>query len=214
MEVTNRNQILFVADLVRQVFGVNSPIYVPYGKERQWNADGYQGLALLPEDTVLEDIPTSEFGTNVFGTITFERGYYNAYDRTGKAVKQRFGDYTLPYSCLASFRRPTNLVKTEVLGSTGTVKEIYGKGDWEITIRGIAFNRRDGGGVSAHEIINTLSKWAEVCDAIDVTGSVFGGKSIDSIVINEFSIQPVVGRWDAIPFEISAISDQAIELYL
>lgn len=214
MEATNRNQILFVADLVRQVFGVNSPVYVPYGQDRVWSAGNYPDINFLPEDTVLETIPQSEFGTNVFGTITFERGNYNAYDRAGKAIRQRFGEYTLPYSCITSFRRPSNIVKTEVLGSSGTVKEIYGKGDWEITIRGAAFNRRDGTGVSAHEVINTLSKWAEVCDAIGVSGSVFGGKGIDAIVINEFSVQPVVGQWDAIPFQIDAISDEAIELYL
>lgn len=210
----DRNKALFVADSIRQIFGINLPIYIPWGNNTPFEASEYPNIQFVPEETILEEIPTSEFGTNVFGAITFEGGEYNMYNRDGGLVKARFGDYTLPFSCIVNFRRPSNLTKTEVLGSAGTVKEIYGKADWEISIRGIAFNRRNGQGVSAHEQINTLSKWADICDSISVLGSIFRGKGIYNIVFEEFSVQPIVGQWDAIPFQIDALSDEPIELYL
>ncbi len=214
MDATTRNQDLFVADALRQIFGINSPIYIPWGKDHDWNVSKYEGIDFLASPTELEDIPTSEFGTNIYGQITFDGGKYNMYDSKGGLYKESFGTYHLPASCITTFRRPTNLVKTEVLGSSGTVKELFGKGDWEITIRGIAFNNRLGNAVTAHEAINTLSKWADISDAIGVTGSIMRGKGITALVIDDFSVQPVVGQWDAIPFEISCISDEPIELYI
>jgi hypothetical protein len=215
-----RNSKLFVADAIRQVFGINLPIYVPWGSGKDYEAEAYSGFKFLPgeiqQDIDLDtlNVPVSEFDTNVLGRVRLMGGEYNVYEQDGSLVKKRFGDYTLPYSCIVSFTRESNITKTEVLGSTGTVKELYGKGDWQITIRGIAFNRRDGKGVTAQEQIDVLSKWASVCDSIGVLGSVFSGKEIQNIVIEEFSIQPVVGKWDAIPFQINALSDEPIELYI
>lgn len=209
-----RNQILFVADAIRQVFGINSPVYVPYGKGTHFRPDEYQDIRFVPEETKFDEKTTSEFNTNVMGAIILEGGEYNMYGHDGNLIKGRFGDYTLPYSCIASFTRESNITKTDVLGSTGTVKEIYGKGDWRITIRGIAFNRRDGKGVTAHEQISTLSKWANVCDSIPVKSPMFRSKEIYNIVIETFSVQPLVGQWDAIPFQIDALSDEPIELNL
>ncbi|MBB4034891.1 hypothetical protein GGR21_000778 [Dysgonomonas hofstadii] len=214
MDAVDRTNALIFADAIRHIFGINTPIYIPWGKNVPYEAGEFSNIQFVPEETILEELPTSEFGTNVFGAIMLEGGEYNMYDHDGSLVKKRFGDYTLPYSCIASFTRESNITKTEVLGSTGTVKEIYGKGDWQITIRGIAFNRRNGEKTTAHEQISTLSKWANVCDSIGVKSSMFRSKEIYNIVIETFSVQPIIGQWDAIPFQIDAISDEPIELYL
>ncbi|MFC4673508.1 DUF6046 domain-containing protein [Dysgonomonas termitidis] len=157
----------------------------------------------------------SEFGTPVFGAITFEGGEYNMYDKhDGNVVKGRYGTYRLPHSCIVEFSREANITKTTVLGSTGTVKEIYGKGDWDITIRGIALQRRDGTGETTQEQINALVRWDNVCDSIPVLGDIFRHKEIYNITITNISIRPIVGRWNAIPFQIDAVSDEPIELFL
>lgn len=223
----NRNNVLFVADIVRQIFGINSPVYIPWGRRTPYEAAPYEipdaeiaekigdysNLQLLPEDS--GDILYSEFGTPVFGAITFEAGEYNTYNRkTGAVEKVTMAAYTLPYSCIVTYSRDSNNTKTDVLGSTGTVKEMYGKGDWEITIRGIAMANRNGEGISAQEQINQLVRWNDICDSIPVVGSIFREKGINNIVMESLSIQPVVGRWSAIPFQIEAVSDEPIELYL
>jgi hypothetical protein len=213
MDAVDRNKGLFVADAIRSIFGINMPIYIPWGKNVPYEADEYPNLQLLQERDEKDD--TSEFGTPVFGTMLFEGGEYNMYERKdGSIRKSRFGDYTLPYSCIAEFNRTKNITKTEVLGGVGTVKELYGLGDWDITIRGIAIENRNGTGTTAREQIETLCRWAEVCDTIGIQGSIFGGKGIYSVVINSISVQPIVGRWNAIPFQIELVSDEPIELYL
>ena len=209
----DRNSGLFIADAIRQIFGINSPVFVPWGKNIPYEAGEYPNIQLLPEGegkTIL-----SEFGTPVFGAITFEGGEYNMYDKhTGNVVKGRYGDYRLPHSCIVEFSRDANITKTTVLGSTGTVKEIYGKGDWDITIRGIALGFRNGSGETAQEQISALVKWDSVCDSIPVLGEIFRQKEIYNITLQSISIQPIVGRWNAIPFQIDAVSDEPIELFL
>ncbi|NDV97450.1 hypothetical protein D0T84_21510 [Dysgonomonas sp. 521] len=114
-----RNQFLFVADAIRQIFGINSPLYIPYGENKDFEPGEYNDIKFLRPDTeLMEDmnIPPTEFGTKVYGAIQFEGGGYNMYERDGSLVEERFGDYTLPYSCIASFSRDSNITKTEVLG--------------------------------------------------------------------------------------------------
>ncbi len=213
MDAVDRNKGLFIADAIRHIFGINSPIYIPWGKNVPYEAGEYPNIQLLPEDA--GDVSFSEFGTPVFGSVSFEAGEYNTYNRmTGAVEKVTMDLYTLPSSCIVEFARDANVTKTDVLGSTGTVKELYGKGDWNVTIRGIALASRNGSGPTAQEQIAQLVKWDNICDSIPVLGSIFREKGINNIVIESLAIQPVVGRWNAIPFQIDAVSDEPIELYL
>ena len=137
------------------------------------------------------------------------------YDDSGKVYKRKMDDWTLPYSCIIDFSREKIITQTKTLGGTGTVKELFGLDDWEITIRGIAFNDRIWDNQkSAQEIIDKLVEWNHVCDSIPVVGNLFGRKDIDNIVIKKLSIQPIEGRYNVIPFQIDAISDEPIELIL
>ena len=220
----NLNKAHFVGNILREVFGIQSPIYVanawfnqpgvmPKGyelpEEQKAQLPSYEDVKLLPVD---ESEVMSALGTPVFGDITFEGGTYNCYNRySGEIERQKFGTKTLPYSCLVDFSRSNNVITTPVLGCVGTVKEIYGIGDWDITIRGIAFNN-DKYGNSAHNTISWLIDWASICDAFDVSGSVFFNKSISRIVIKNLDIQPIEAKWNVVPFTIQAISDEPIEL--
>ena len=220
----NLNKAHFVGNVLREVFGIQSPVYLP---NAWFNAPGtmpkgyelpeeikalfpnYEDVRLLPED---ESEITSMLGTPVFGDVTFEAGTYNIHNKFTGAIEQvRYGAYTLSYSCIVDFRRQNNVIVTPVLGGNGTVKEIYGIGDWDITIQGIAFNN-DPAGNSAHEQLNELIRWSDLCDSIEVGGSVFWGKGIDRIVIKSIDILPIEGKWNVIPFSIRAISDEPIEL--
>ncbi len=215
MNAIDRNNALFVADAIRQIFGINSPIYIPWGKNVPYEAGEYPDIHFLPEDYIDDEIVTSEFGTPIFGPVTFEAGEYNTYNRTTGAVEKVTMDgLTLPSSCIVDFSRDANITKTDVLGNSGTVKELFGKSDWNITIRGIALASRDSSGLTAQEQTDQLVEWDNICDSIPVLGSIFRAKGINNIVIENLTIQPVVGRWNAIPFQISAVSDEPIELYL
>ncbi len=218
------NKVHFVGNILHEVFGIQSPFYIanawfnrpgtmPKGYElpegQKAKLPNYESIELLP---VEESETASLLGTPVLGDITFEAGVYNIYNKyTGAIEKAKYGVYTLPYSCLVDFSRQNNVITTPVLGGNGTIKEIYGIGDWDITIRGIAFNN-DKAGNSAQEQINQLIRWADLCDSIEVSGSVFLGKGIDRIVIEGIDIQPIEAKWNVIPFTIKAVSDEPIEL--
>jgi len=206
----NLNKAHFVGNVLREVFGIQSPVYIANAWFDQPGVmPAYADVRLLPEE---ESGITSSLGTPVFGEITFEAGQYNTYNKyTGAIEKAGYGKYTLPYSCIVDFNRQNNVITTPVLGGNGTVKELYGIGDWEITIRGIAFNN-DKAGNPAHEQIKQLIAWSDLCDSIEVGGSVFLNKGIDRIVIKSIDIQPIEAKWNVIPFTIQAISDEPIEL--
>jgi hypothetical protein len=218
------NQAHFVGNILREVFGIQSPVYVSnawlnqpgampagYGMPEVQKAQfpNYEDVRLLPAE---ESTVKSVFGTPVLGDITFEGGSYNRYNKyTGAIEKGQYGAYTLPYSCLVDFSRSNNVITTPVLGGNGTVKEIYGTGDWDITIRGIAFNN-DKYGNNAHQIIKQIIERSDICDAFEVSGSVFYEKNITRIVIKIIDIQPIEAKWNVIPFTIQAVSDEPVEL--
>jgi hypothetical protein len=204
------NKALFVSNVLREIFGIQSPVYIA---NAWFDVPGimpvYGDVKLLPAD---ESEVKSVFGMPVFGDISFEGGIYNVYNKYSGAVeKAKYGGYTLPYSCIADFSRQNNVITTPVLGSNGTVKEIYGIGDWDITIRGIAFNH-DRVGNTAHEQIRQLVAWADICDGIEVGGSVFLSKNISRMVVKSIDIRPLEAKWNVIPFTVQAVSDEPIEL--
>ncbi len=203
-----RNQALWVASIISDVFGISSPIYLPWGKNPSFPPKFPDNIQLVDEDEAEEQ---SIFGTPVLGTFSFDEGEYNTYDKDGKVVKIKMDKFTLPYSCLIEFSRDANLTQTQTLGATGTVKELFGLDDWKINIRGIALNEKN---IKAHEIIDELTKWRMVCDSIPVTGNLFNRKNITNLVIESFNIQPLAAKYNVIPFQIQAISDEPIELII
>jgi hypothetical protein len=218
------NQAHFVGNVLREVFGIQSPVYLanawfnqpaimPKGyelsEEQKARFPDYEDVHLVAPE---ESGTVSALGTPVFGEITFGAGQYNTYNKkTGAIEKAVYGEYTLPYSCIVDFSRENNVITTPVLGGNGTVKEIYGIGDWDISIRGIAFNS-DRAGNPAHEQIRQLIRWADLCDSIEVGGPVFLGRGINRIVIKSIDIRPIEAKWNVIPFTVEAISDEPIEL--
>lgn len=222
------NNAIFVTNILRDVFGIQSPIYLANAwvdqkgfpptnhdfitpKQQRERLPDYENITLSPEQ---QGEDTSIFGTPVFGSIIFDGGSYNRYNRyTGEIEKGEYGTYTLPYSCLADFSRENNVITTPVLGGNGTVKEVYSIGDWDINIRGIAFNN-DNYGDNAHQVIKKLIEWSQIADAFNVSGSVFWGKNIVRIVVKSIDIQPLEAKWNVIPFQIRAISDENIVMGL
>ena len=207
-----RGQALWAASVIADVFGISSPIYLPWGKAAAFPPSEYPVVEVADAEDSLD---RSAFGLPVLGSITFDGGSYKMYDKTsGRVNDVIYGRYTLPYSCIVDFSRESNIITTNVMGNTGTVKELYGLGDWDINIRGIAVNGIDGVKNSAREQIKHLTAWADLNDAIGVTGDLFADKDIQRIVIKSINIQPLEGKYNVIPFQIEAISDEALELYL
>jgi hypothetical protein len=155
----------------------------------------------------------SSFGTPVMGSFILEAGEYSSYDREGRMVKVRMNDFVMPASTIVDFSRDMVMTQTRTLGNTGTVKEIYGLDDWKINIRGVCMSDRTGEDTrSAQEQLDELALWRNICDSIGVLGGIFERKNIRRICIESFAIRPVQAEWGKVPFDITACSDEAIEL--
>lgn len=198
-----------VAAIISEIFGI--AVYRPAPERPAATQPTFQSVDFVGK---ADAEAVSDFNLPVFGVVKFKGGSYNIYNERGQVVKQHMNDFVLPYSCIVDFSREKIITETQTLGGTGTVKELYGLGDWQINISGIAFGNRSDSSAEAHRIVAELTQWANICDSISVEGEVFGSKDIDNIVIKKLDIKPIEAKFDVIPFTIEAASDEPIELII
>lgn len=209
------NTVLNIGALFTEVFGISAPIYLPWGRKlKDYEPGDYSDyIEMIPQERAEA---YSWMGTPVLGSFTLEGNKkYSTYNPDGSRGTLNIVDFPMPYATLVDFSRGMNLTKTKVLGSQGTIKEIYGLDDWKINIRGfcIADEYRDGF-TTVEEQVNALCTFRKVTEPIGVTGLLFTTKEINSIVIDELSINPIQGNTSVVPFTISATSDNPYELKL
>jgi hypothetical protein len=206
---THRKAI-FIANVLNDVFGINCPVYLPTTRERSYVATPFGDVRVVTPE---EAERMSSFGTPVMGSFILEAGEYNSYDREGRMVKVRMNDFVMPASTIVDFSRDMVMTRTRTLGNTGTVKEIYGLDDRKIDIRGVCMSDRNGEDPrSAREQLDEPVLRRNICAGIGVPGGIFERKNIRRICIESFAIRPVQAKWDEVPFDITACSDEAIEL--
>lgn len=208
------NTALNIGALFAEVFGLSSPIYLPWGRAfKDYDPGRYTGITTIPEE---EAEAYSWMGTPVLGTFTLDGNMqYSTYNPYGSRGSLNMVSFPMPYATLVDFSRSMNLSKTKVLGINGTVKEVYGLDDWKINIRGfcIADKSRPGFKTVAEQV-NALCKFRNVTESIGVTGSIFNNKDIYAIVIDNLSFNPIQGNSSVVPFTIEATSDNPKELIL
>lgn len=210
MNATERNKALYVAELFHQVFGIQVPVYIPYGSREHYTAGHYPDITLMPGQ---EAEAVSWMGTSVFGAFTLAGGAYQTYARDGRIETLTMPDFVMPYATLVDFQQNMNITQTRTVGNNGTVKEVYGLDDWTISIRGLCLNDDfRPTHPTAHRQAQALTAWRNLACSIEVVGRQFLEKKIHNIVIQSLAIRPVQGKSDVVSFEIEALSDEAIEL--
>lgn len=202
-----------IANLFAEVFGISSPIFIPYGRALPpFAPEGYKDFQVLrPEEAEIK----SWMGTPVLDSFAFASGTYRRFDVKGNLSDIEMGDFIMPYATIVEFSRQMNVTKTKVTGSFGTVKEIYGLDDWNINIRGFCLtdkSRTDQ--KTAEEQAHALVMWNQLVDSIEVSGDLFVNKAIYALVMENFQLAPVQGKPDVYSYTISAVSDKSIELRL
>lgn len=196
-----------IRQLFADAFGINAPIYRVPNEPQRPVAISYQGIEALPENYTSES--TSWMGTPILFAATFKGGTYNRYKHNGEMEAVTLNDLELPAATLFSFRRAKNIERTNLLGSNGTVKEIYGFDDWVIDVKGICLDEPNR---TAHEQYEALLQWERLADAIDISGYLFGQKQIEAVAMSDWSDNVVQGKPGTIPFSFQLYSDEAIEL--
>ncbi|MGB1307533.1 MAG: DUF6046 domain-containing protein [Oceanihabitans sp.] len=197
-----------ISQLFNAAFGF---IPISYKAENNPAANAATGYSSIPTKSPVEAKKMSWMGTPIMFPVKFKGGSYQYYKQTGILAKKAINDFELPPTTIVDFRRAKNITKTNVLGSNGTVKEIYGFHDWHIRIRGLCL---DTPKIKAYEQHQELLKWEAIADSVEVVGDLFKDKSIFRITIEDVDFKQPQGKHNVIPFEITASSDEPLELVL
>ena len=200
-----------LGQLFKVAFGA-TPVYitVPIGKTGEVKIEGFNPS--VKEDEINEDeILKSVYGTPIIYPVQFSGSEYPVYDFYGKLIKKTFEDLWLPATTMVDFSRAKNIIKTNVIGINGTVKEYFGFDDWQIRIRMLCLNDNK---YTARQYADIIQDWFEIAGGINVRGSIFSKKEIYNIVIEDIDIKTLAGSPGVIPIELSCSSNEPVEIFL
>ena len=177
----------------------------------------YYNTALTEEEADANDPQiTSYLGTPVFSNIIFIPGSYK--DKKGQTVNsgeilkndEKNENFKID-TVLFDVSQQKQIIKTNIQGLSGTVKEYISKGDYQISIRGAVVSPSSLR--YPEEEVAQLKEYLEAEAAIGVASRFLDDVfNIQTIVIESFSFPQVEGLQNVQLFEISAVSDDPIEL--
>jgi hypothetical protein len=150
-------------------------------------------------------IRTSALGTPVFADVTLKGGSYID-NITLKEVT--FPDIQFD-AVLMTVDFTSRIVKTEIQGRNGTVKEYIGQDDAKVSIQGVIC------GYNGHYPALEISQLNDWCLAPITKGAVstfLQNLGIQSLVVEDYSFPQAAGGYSYQTFSINCISDIPVEL--
>jgi hypothetical protein len=173
----------------------------------------------MPVVTLDENNVMSYLNTPIEQQIIFKAGNYDVL-KNGIVVSRNFpNDYPLSASCICEFSRGKIMDKTNINGTEGYVKELWGFEDWTVNIKGLLFCERNNmsknnSAIFPDEEIKKLKEYEEITDAVDVFGVMFGLLDIKSLSVEKVSVSDIKGVPNAKSFQMFCTSDTAQELII
>lgn len=168
------------------------------------------------DQTIQNDSPlyTSGLGTPVYSSIEFLPG---TYETNTKGVFKSFGssidgpDRLRYEAVLLSVSQQKKIIKTEIQGRDGTVKEYIGMDDYEITVNGVIT------GANGHRPIDEIIGLKKMLDApipIEVASAYLQALDIHYLVLDNYTLEETEGGYSFQKFSLNFISDIKQELSL
>lgn len=154
-----------------------------------------------------EELYRSDLGTPVYACIEIEAAEY---ETSTPGVFNQFGPMRMA-AVLITVSQAKRIIKTEIQGRNGTVKEYIGDDDYAVTINGIIT------GVNGHypiEDVKSLKKILDAPVAIGIASTFLQNLGIKSVVVESYDIEQKEGGYSYQTFSISCISDVPQELQL
>jgi len=160
-------------------------------------------------------IKTSMLGTPIMSNITLIAPAYNSDEqREEGAFETESGGYIDRIDLdhvMVSVKQQKMIVKTQVEGMDGTIKEYVSLGDYEITIDGALVNMEDNAS-SPDEIESDLVRFLNYNDSIEVVGKAISAYGIRSVVVIDYVRSEKRGYINEVPFRIRLLSDTPEEI--
>ena len=152
---------------------------------------------------------------NISGkTVTLNNDRYSgatASKTPTKGISDEFGGafYMRLETILITVEQPIRVVKTEIQGRNGTVKEYIGADDSKITINGIITGNN---GVYPRDEVARLKRWLDAPVSKDIVAWWMGNLGIDKLVVENYSFPQVQGGYSYQMFSVDCVSDLPVEL--
>jgi hypothetical protein len=202
--------VAFVGSLIKDVFGVESPVYLPtWWQGREFQTESYPGVS-VSDEVEYDDAPV-RFGQKTFGAFWLDAGTYKKYDNNGILKEFGYSKFLMPLATIVDFSRPKTVVETPTIGGNGSVKEIIGLEDWAISIKGIILpdpERKEVAFRTVEGQMEAMQSFHEIADSIEVDGQIFHKREISRIVTKSLAFSPVQGKPNMMQYTIDAVSDE------
>ncbi|MCA6489091.1 MAG: hypothetical protein IM569_13565 [Chitinophagaceae bacterium] len=149
----------------------------------------------------------SVLGTPVVIDLLFKSVTYTDFNKNRKVTTDEVRLQTV----LCTVSRPSIIVKTQIQGRNGTVKEYISKDDYVITINGIISGQN--GQYPETEAL-ALQRIADAPVAIPVVSRFLNALEIFNIVVEDYSMPQTAGGISKQEFTLNCISDDPLELQI
>ena len=204
-----------IADLFLEAFGLRiGGVYKPEASSGNPNDPTglFTGIEIVKDTNQAKVI--SGLGTPIIYPLYFGSGSYKKYNPLGEIIDVKMSDFRLPIASIVSFRRDKIMGITKLNGGHGTVKEIYGFDDYQVTINGflIPDGSQPQGLINPLEQEKELLNWDSLASSVIVFGELFDLYGIKNLTIKGFNVEPIRGKPRIRAFTINALSDDPIEL--
>jgi hypothetical protein len=154
--------------------------------------------------------PSAYFGLPVFDALAFKPSSYKDKDNNIIEYGKIVSDFKVD-SVLFDVTQQKQIIKTNIQGVSGSVKEYISKGDYQVTIRGVICDQNSSNYPS--EQVNQLREFLEVETAVEVVSAFLNDVfNIFNLVIESYNFPQTEGFQNMQRFEIQAISDEPLTL--
>lgn len=204
--------VSFVSGLIQDVFGI-TPVFHPELDEKYIQAAAFPNVEMESPAPEYDKAPV-RYGQKTWGAFWFKGGRYLTFGQNGELKEEQYSDLLMPLASLVTFKRAKVVKKTDTIGGAGTVKEIYGLADWDISIRGIIIHDEFNPSKqqSVREQMDAIQSFHETAGSIEVEGQIFADRNISRIVTEDCNFEPIQGRPNMMQYTIQAISDEDLLL--
>ena len=169
------------------------PLFFQEGKSLETGID--DGFAKPNNDSVA-DMATKEGLTSIFGTPIFCDLKLRSADKSSEIQL---------FSVLVDVTGSKNIVKTEIQGRKGTVKEYINEGDHQVVIRGMLVS--DNADEFPRKDLITLLKLCKLNESIEVVSELLGLFGIQNLVIENYKMPDRAGFQNVQLFELDCVEN-------
>jgi len=147
---------------------------------------------------------------NITGNvITLPNDRFSINSGSNNGTSQQGGYYQNLDTVLITIDQPIRIIKTEIQGRNGTVKEYIGADDTRITVQGVITG---GNGNYPRDEVARLKAWLDAPVAKNIVAWWLQNLGIHNAVVDSYSIPQTLGGYSYQAFTINMVSDTPVEL--